>query len=658
LSFLSIVSSRLKTQILLLAALAACGPAMAQNLKRINGLVAIMDRGCSDSMMVRLNLEVADEFIFNNPDTARYYSLRALELATRIGDTSRMAKASNYLGITHFSQGQFVSALEFYQNAQTLSRQVNDRAGALKAMNNIGIVYTNLGDYRKAIETQAAAYEENMAIGNATHAAYNLYNIASGYLSLRDIPKARAMVNRIDELQKLDASVAMDLSSIMGEIYLEENKPDSAVMALSKALEVSRSEGDEYFMTSLHLSQARAYLQQRNFEEASIQLEEAGLLIWKNGFDNQRLTHLQLEAEWLSEKGLHIEAFRKQKRYTILKDSLDRVNNLNRISELSARYESERQASRIARQDQELLEKSSQFRLAIMGGGAFCLLAALVFVNLLRKRRMNALLRIQNKEIKSQRQKIISSLDYARRIQTAILPNDQQLAGSFHEWFIFFRPRDIVSGDIYWCREMNGVIYLAVIDCTGHGVPGAFMSLIAYSKLNKVIGTGDRSCHEIMWDLHKEVVSTLNQGTADAAPDGMDMSLCRIDRASATLEYCGANHAIHVYSGSELTEYRSNPHSLGGTWFERRYGEGNNPFTSIRIHYEQGDALFMHSDGMMDQIGGPSRRKLNKSRFRDLLTAIAEAPMKRGEETCSEALLGWRRSAPQTDDILVLGVRL
>jgi serine phosphatase RsbU (regulator of sigma subunit) len=637
---------------------AACG-GFAQNANRVSGLLNILDRGCSDSMAVRLNLEIADEFIFNDPDTSRHFAVRALETARSIGDTLRMAKASNYIGIGYYSQGQYLSALEYYQSAQALSRAVNDRVGALKAINNIGIVYTHLGEHRKAISTYQSAFEENMALGYKNNAAYNLFNMAAGYLALEDIAMARYCVRRIEDLRREYAEVAIDPCSVMGEILLAEQKPDSALMCFSRAHESSRLEGDEYFMTSIRLGMARAYILKRSLPEADLEMHFAARTIRENGFDNLRLEYLEIMAELLSEQGLHERAYRAQKDFIQLKDSLDQVNSFNRIRELNARYESERQTSQIARQEQMLQEKSSQFRLAVMGGGALCFFAIAALANLIRKRRLNALLKMQNREISQQRQKMLSSIDYARRIQSAILPSDQMIARHFGEYFVFLRARDIVSGDIYWCQELDGKIYLAVIDCTGHGVPGAFMSLIAYSKLNQVISDGHRELQDILWAMHGAVVSMLNQDrSAESTQDGMDMSLCRIDRENGIVEYCGANSPVSLYSAGELTEYRVNPFSIGGTVYNRMQSGQQNPFEVIRIAYRPGDVLFLYTDGLADQIGGPESRKLNKPRLRNLLHALASDNLRHAEAACGTALDEWKGRNPQTDDVLIAGIRL
>jgi serine phosphatase RsbU (regulator of sigma subunit) len=631
----------------------------AQNRTRVDGFLSILEKGCSDSMFVRLNLEISDEFIFNNPDTSRFFATRALERATEIADTAAMARASNYIGICHYSQGHLLTALEYYQRSQSLCRTIRDGVGALKAMNNIGIIYTNLGEYQKAIDTYDEAFRENMALGHPENAAYNLFNAAAGYLALEDLSKARQLVRQIETLRQ-SQPIKIDPSSVLGEIYLAEHKPDSALICFDRAIQLSASEGDEYLMTSLYISRAAAYIMKKSFVDAELEMFRAERMIDENGMSDMRLEFLQTMADLRYGEGMYSKAYEIQKQYIEVKDSLDRINNLNRITELNARYESEKRESQIVRQEKMLNEKSSQFRLAVIGGGALCVFAALALVNVIRKKRINRLLHESNLEISSQRQKIISSIDYARRIQSAILPSEAILSDEFSEHFVYFRPKDIVSGDVYWCRRIGDIFYLAVIDCTGHGVPGAFMSLIAHSKLNKVIADlGPKDPAAILKAVHNEIVDMLHQGDGRTeTPDGMDLSLCRIDLKSHTIEYSGANNPLSIRSAGELIEYKSNPYSIGGSVMTRRFGPDHNPFQSTTIHYQPGDELYMYTDGMFDQLGGPSNRKMNKSLFRELLGEISRRGFSQAPQICGDTLTAWRNDGPQTDDILIIGVRL
>ncbi len=633
----------------------------AQNRLRIRGFQEILDRGCSDSMFVRLNLEIADEYLFNDPDTARFFASQAMTRATQTGDSARMAKAANFIGISHYSQGHFLTALENYQRSRNLYLSVGDKAGALKAANNIGIVFTRMGDHKMAIETYEDAYVRNMELGNHDNAAYNLFNMAAGYLDLRNTEQARQTIMMMENLLRLYPEVDIDPSSLKGEIYLAENQPDSALVQFRRAFERSRLQGDEYTMTSLHLSMALANISKENLPEAELQIFLAESMIRKNGFNDLMLDYLKTKADLRNRQGLYSQAYEVQLEYLALKDSMERHNSFNRISELNARYESEKQKSQIALQQKMIQKKSSQFDLVILGGAGLIILVALILVNLARKRHINKLLKEQNSEIRTQRQKILSSIDYARRIQGAILPSRDFLREHFSEQFVYFQPKDIVSGDIYWCRRVEDVLYIAVVDCTGHGVPGAFMSLIAHSALNRSLEDRKlRDPAEILSAVHEEVVRLLHQGEiASENHDGMDVSLCAIEMKSKQIHYCGANNPIYLLSAEgEWNEYKGNSYSIGGTIFTRRHGPDFSPFKTQVIPYREGDELFMFTDGMVDQLGGPDRRKMNKTRFRELLTEIHDSGLHEGESICAQTFKTWKGNTSQTDDILIVGVRL
>lgn len=631
----------------------------AQNNSRIEGLEKIVNRGVSDSMYIRLNIEIADEYIFNNPDTSEYYTRRALDRAEKLNNVGAMAKTENFLGIINYSKGHLLTSLEHYQRSQNLYKSIGDRSGSVKAANNIAIVYTNLGEYKKAISIYEEAFKTNMELNLIDEAASNIFNISASHLALKDYTKLRESVKKLEEFNRISPS-SINACFMKSEIYVIDNKLDSALMCLNKSYDISSAEGDEYFLASIILRRAEVYLDKKEYNNAIIDMGESERLFSKNDFNDIKLDWLQVRARLFSEQGLYQNAFNAKEEYITLKDSLDRLNNFNRISELNAKYESEKRESEIAKQAQLLDQKSSQVRLVIIIGGSLAVILGVILYNLMRKRRLTKLLKIQNNEIKVQRHKVISSINYARRIQSSILPSHDDLMKFLPESFILFKPKDIVSGDFYWYREINGKLFVAAIDCTGHGVPGAFMSLIANSQLNKVIyeNTSEDPAF-ILRKLHSEIIHILNQEReVQNAQDGMDISLCVIDKAQRTIEFAGANMGIYMFKNNELVEFKPSPISLGGLIYERQFEINQSPFQTETISYLPGDYLFMYSDGFCDQLGGAEGKKFNKSKFKQLLSKIKENPISDALQICDDHLIDWRGSIPQTDDVLVIGAKL
>jgi serine phosphatase RsbU (regulator of sigma subunit)/tetratricopeptide (TPR) repeat protein len=631
----------------------------AQNEVRIEGYKRILaKKEVSDTMFIRLSIAISDELIFNSPDSSRKYANLALAKGQEIGDTAAIAKACNYLGILAYSQGYYLTALEFYQRSQNAYKSVNDNFGAMKAANNIGIIYTSLEEFEKAINIYEEAFNQNMKLGEKAAATSNLFNQAICYLELEQRDKAKQKLIALEKLYA-EAGGGADPSSLKAEIFLLEKNADSALHHLNISIRIADSINDDFFLVGLYIQRADAFRMKRNYDAAKVELELASNIIDRNELHDQKLALLKMYSDVLADEGHFSKAFLLQNQYLSLKDSLDHINNFNRISELNAKYETEKQETMIARQEQELSKKSLQFRIVFILGIAVLAITCISLYNLVRKRRMNKLLSTQNDEIKTQRQKIISSIDYARRIQRSILPSEEVVKSFFPQSFVYFRPRDIVSGDFYWMRKIENKILVAIADCTGHGVPGAFMSVIANSKLNTVVDVqGKRDPGDILHCVHKEIVNMLNQRDAMGnAQDGMDISLCLIDTEERTIEFSGANNSIMIMRQNELNEFKAVPLSLGGVAHAKSYN-GSNPFQTQVIRYHDGDYLFMYTDGMLDQLGGADNKKFNKERFRGLLRQLQAMQLNRAIVTCDAFVSQWRMNTAQTDDILLFGTKL
>ncbi len=638
-----------------------CGSIQAQNAAKIEGFLQILEVGVSDSLYIKLNIDIADEFIFNNPDTAAYFTRRALKKAEDCKNTAMMAKSENYLGIIEYTKGHLLTSLEHYQRSQALYKSIGDRSGAVKATNNMAVVFTNLGEHEKAIKMYEEAFATNVELNLIDEAASNIFNIAGGYLSLKSLDKVRESLAQLRNFNRI-SKTSIDPCHIEAELFMAENKLDSALMCLNKSYDISVSEGDEVFVASILISRAQVYFKQDQIELCQRDLNEAEKIILKNDYNDLLLSLYQAKAEMYAEKNNFQMAYDFSRKYEVLKDSLDRINNYNRISELNAKYESEKRESEIAKQAQVIQQKNAMFRISIIVGIALIAILVVLIYNFFRKKKLNLLLKEQNNEIKRQRHKVISSINYARRIQNSILPIKEHLKQFLPDSFVFFQPKDIVSGDFYWYRWIDDRLYIAAIDCTGHGVPGAFMSLIANSKLNKTINELKlREPHDILYALHNEILHILNQDLdPQNAQDGLDISLCVIDQQKKLIRFAGANLGVYIAHNEELIELKPQPFSLGGIVYEKVMNNKTNPFETQEYYYAEGDKLFMYSDGFFDQLGGPEGKKFNKARFKQLLSNLrkAEQISSQGEEVCLKKLNDWRSGMPQTDDVLIIGATL
>jgi serine phosphatase RsbU (regulator of sigma subunit) len=262
--------------------------------------------------------------------------------------------------------------------------------------------------------------------------------------------------------------------------------------------------------------------------------------------------------------------------------------------------------------------------------------------------------RSKNTVIAKKNKSILSSINYAKKIQKALLPQKGTLQTVFEESFVLYKPRDVVSGDFYWLEEKKNKIFLALGDCTGHGVPGAFMSMLGISSLNKIVSVHDfLPVHKLMEFLHIEIRKTLRQATGDNR-DGMDIGLCIIDRKKQTLEFAGAKVPLCYFQNNELIFVKGNKTPIGGIQREEK-----RVFDKHVIDLSQTTTFYFFSDGYIDQFGGPENRKFSSRRLKNLLHSIHTLPMKEQKTILNQTIKDWQGiTEKQIDDIAVMGVKV
>ncbi|HPQ34808.1 MAG TPA: SpoIIE family protein phosphatase, partial [Tenuifilaceae bacterium] len=295
-----------------------------------------------------------------------------------------------------------------------------------------------------------------------------------------------------------------------------------------------------------------------------------------------------------------------------------------------------------------------------VGIGFVLIFLVFVYIQLQEKKKKNVLLASQKQEIECQRdllakqkQEITDSIRYAHRIQRAILPPEQLPEDIMPEHFVLFKPRDIVSGDFYWIASQNNKTYIVAADCTGHGVPGAFMSMLGVAFLNEIVLYHKNTESDvILQELRKLVKTTLAQSrNSEETKDGMDISFCIINWVQNTIQYSGAYNPLYYFRNGEFNEIKADKMPIGA------YMKDHLPFTKHEFKIEPGDTFYIFSDGFVDQFGGNDGRKFMTKNFKRLLGSIQSKPMSEQMEVLDETLLEWRGEHEQIDDICVIGFR-
>jgi len=272
----------------------------------------------------------------------------------------------------------------------------------------------------------------------------------------------------------------------------------------------------------------------------------------------------------------------------------------------------------------------------------------------LQKRRANRILARQKQEIELQNIKITDSIEYAKRIQSAVFPPVEKRKGILPDHFVLHRPCDIVSGDFYWMAKKDNRVYIAVADCTGHGVPGAFMSMLGVAFLCEIVNKkASVYANGILNELRGRVIHSLHQtGKKDEARDGMEMALCIVDFDNRKLQFAGAYRPLYIIRKQELIELKADKMPIGIFDGRRR------TFTNQEMMLDQDDCLYLSTDGYADQIGGPKRKSFKSKYLKELLLKIHKKEMREQHRILDTTIEKWRGEVEQIDDMLLLGIRV
>ena len=426
---------------------------------------------------------------------------------------------------------------------------------------------------------------------------------------------------------------------------------------------------------------SRAYAGLNEFDKAIFYGKQALEIAEEFGAKFRAIEITESLAEIYQKSGDFKSALFVYQKYKLYSDSVFNETKSEQITEMETKYGTEKKEQEnkyLKLQDvknKALIRQSTLLNIAaVIGVVLLVILALVLYQSNLRKQRTNKVLLSQKQEIEIQTEEILAqrdmleeqhkdirdSINYARKIQTAILPLPEEISAAFPEHFLFYQPRDIVSGDFYWFAEVKygkqTKYVLSVSDCTGHGVPGAFMSMIGNDLLNDIVK--DRRIIQpdiILNHLHEGVRRALHQETGENT-DGMDISLCVIDPQEKTLSYAGANSPLVYVQDGEQTRVSPDNTSIGGDMTP-----GEDGFQAHTISYQDAPVMcYMYSDGYRDQFGGKKGKKFMRSRFLELVFYISQLSMQDQRRQVEETINDWMKQGgyEQMDDMLVMGFRL
>lgn len=552
-------------------------------------------------------------------DSSIIFINEAMNIATKNNYKKVLANCYGEMGSIHQIQGNYIKALEYFTKCLTLRKILKQDRLLPPAYNNIGVVYGLRNEWDKALDYFNKSLELNLKYNITQELGSDYNNIGIAHIINKNFETAKFYLKeglRYRRINKDTIGIGGSFNNL-SLLELQLGNPKKALELADTALFFAKASESKKLLAEVYMSFYEIYSASGDYKKA---------------LENFKIQK-DIEAEYSSE------------------------NNKLKIEELQKNIDIEAKEKQLLEKDLELMksEKDQERKnnlLLIFCIGLLVLGGFILHIFRINKKlkTVNAVISEQKEIIQEKHKDITDSINYAQKIQTALIISEKALSSKVDNVFVMFKPRDIVSGDFYWFGQKNGYKLLAVADCTGHGVPGAFMSMIGITMLNQIVNEkGIISPAEILNKLREGVIASLNQTSEEEGKrDGMDVSLIAWNKDE--LIYAGANNPCVVISNGIITELKPDKQPVG-------LYEKQTAFTEQKIELKTVDSIYLFTDGIVDQFGGSENKKVKIKLFKDWLNQIATLDSDKQKTELEEKYTSWKGTTEQTDDILVIGIK-
>ncbi len=586
------------------------------------------------------------------------YFHKALKIQEESGDKNGIANSLTNIAGIYDAQKNRKTAIEYYEKALAIKREANNKRGISILLNNIAVIYREEGEFQKAIDVSLQSLKIKEELGDKKGIGIVCNNLGSIYYSLKDMPKALAYFDKALKVnEEINYKEGLCLAyKNLGSYYMTAGNSEKATAYGLKSLSLSKELGAPHL---IKLS--------------------AGLMVSIYKTANKPAQALEMYE-------LHMQ----------MKDSVSNIENRKASLKQQFQYEYDKKVAadsvrsleekkltslKIAAQETQIKQEKTQ-RIALYGG----LILVIVFAGFMFNRfkitqKQKNIIELQKTEVEGQKhlieekqKEIVDSITYAKRLQEAILPADIFWKENLKESFILYKPKDIVAGDFYWMETISrqslvdshkseDLVMFAAADCTGHGVPGALVSVVCSNALNRtVLEFGIKDPGKILDKTRELVIATFvrkdsfGEKSDKDVKDGMDISLCCLNKTTNELHWAGANNGLWIVKrGDEakavITEIKPDKQPIG------KYAEAK-PFTTHTIKLNKNDCLYLFTDGMADQFGGEKGKKFKYKQLKAILLQHVNEDMSKQKEKLNVAFENWKGNLEQVDDVCVIGIKI
>lgn len=623
----------------------------------------------------------------------KFYN-ESLEIQKKIGDEQGIATSLNNIGFIYYKQGDILNGLDYFTRSLKIREKTGEKKGVAQGLNNIGDIYYTQGDVEKALDCHKKSLRLWREINNKRGEGTSLNNIGTIYNDqLNELIKVKADSQDISQKRELALSyfneslkirevngnrrgVAVSLINI-GAVYEKTQDVafiNKALVNYKASLLINEELGNKYGVSQSLSRISNIMIKRGEIEKAREYAAKALEIAQEMGYPKDIYSSAKRLSDIAKEEALSLfttsspkkaalwrEAYEMQELFIQMKDSVNNEKTKKAAIRTQAKYEYEKKKMiNDANHEKELAikkkENEKQKILTITSIGGFLLVLLLLFsvfsrLKITKKQKLK--IKDAHDKLEEKNHEITESITYAERIQRAILPPEKELFDSLKDCFVFYKPKDIVAGDFYWLQNIGDIVLYATADCTGHGVPGAMVSVVCHNALNRAVREYNLLEPGSILDKTTEIViETFERSGEDKyIRDGMDIALCALNLKTKELQFAGANNPFYLVRNGELIETKGDKQPIGS------YAKSK-PFTNHKVKLAEGDLVYTFSDGYADQFGWPKGKKFMYKQFKEFLLSISVYSMDKQRESVENNFDEWKGDLFQIDDVCVIGVKV
>jgi len=638
-----------------------------------------------------LNTIGSSYYFLLNFDSTVYFHLLAIEIQEEIHDELGLGRSLTNLGNSYLDQRLNDKAIQYFLKAESKFIKTKYNIGLSKLYNSMGNLFNSINDYKNSIVYYKKGIElsEKMK-DNSFNYALSI-NLANVYSSINKPADAMELYLNTYQKVKLDSNYVyfLMICNNICQQYIDMNEFEKAKKYSNEAIEMIKiHDFEDYLKINSYSNYAALLEREGKYDVAKKYIDSALMLLQFTSDVNKNIALKKQLSQILFVSGNFDGAYSKLMEAYNLKDTMYQNNLSEKLSELNTIHEVEKKESQIQLLS-DAQRKQKTINYLLIGVACISFVAITILISSYRRKKKDNEIILQqknevitkNKLVEEKQKEILDSINYAKRIQYALLASDKLLKENLPEYFLFFKPKDVVSGDFYWGASTgsttNKRFALVTADSTGHGVPGSIMSMLNISCLNETINADKLvEAADILNATRKKIINHLsNDGSAEGGKDGMDCSVLVFDFQNLKLQIAAANNPVWIVREiindklEILNENIENPFKIYNSTFSiydvkpdkmpvGKHDKQDIPFTLHEVDIQKGDIVYTLTDGFQDQFGGEKGKKYMIKNLRELIVSNAHLPMQVQKQLLEATFNKWKGTNEQVDDVTVVGIKV